>query len=119
MVILFARYDSDWLILLDRKRNKLAWDILKSFSVGVDSVRQKQKNFQAPTVAEQMFRDYFSTVLQATDEVSQRQKRIKILDGLLGPLFEKKDINRSFSPEQRRLIWHSATEKNVRNARRF
>jgi hypothetical protein len=111
LVILFARYDCAGLILLDRKRNKLAWDILQSFSVGVDTVRQKQKNFQAPTEAEQMFRDYLSTVLQATDEVSQRQKRIRILDGLLRPLFEKKDINRSFSPEQRRLIWHSTKEK--------
>ncbi len=31
----------------------------------------------------------------------------KILRALLAGLFENKDEHRSFSPEQRRLIWHS------------
>lgn len=111
LTILFAKYESMGYVLTDRRRNKLAFEILKSFSAGIDKVRQKQKNLEGATESEQMFRDYLLTVTQSTDEISQRQKRLKIIDGLLSSLFERKDINRSFSPEQRRLIWHSSAEK--------
>ena len=47
------------------------------------------------------------TVQGDTDSLATRERRAKILHGLFGGLFEKKDEQRSFSPEQRRLIWHS------------
>ncbi len=36
---------------------------------------------------------------------------MRIIDGLLRSVFEIKDPNRTFSLEQRRLIWHSAEQK--------
>ncbi|MCI0442328.1 HNH endonuclease [bacterium] len=59
-------------------------------------------------------RDYLLTVQQATDEISQRKKREQILRDLLQSLFEKKDHQRLFSPEQRRIIWNSSTERKCR-----
>jgi hypothetical protein len=111
LVFLIAKYEADGYILLDKKRNRLANEILVEFSKGIDVVREKQRKFKTPTLDEQMYVDYLLTVAQATDEKSQRSKRMKIIDGLFNSLFAVKDTQRIFSTEQRRILWHSSGEK--------
>src|SRR5260370_41779803 len=54
-----------------------------------------------------LFCDYLLTVREGTDEINQRKKRLDILCGLLEPLFLRKERVRSFSKEQRRILWNS------------
>jgi 5-methylcytosine-specific restriction endonuclease McrA len=42
-----------------------------------------------------------------TDSSANRERRRQILKGLLWTLFERKDERRSFSVEQRRILWNS------------
>jgi hypothetical protein len=111
LIILFSRFEADGLVLTDKKRNKFAWDLLLNFSTGVDSVREKQKIAEGIRAGQEMFREYLLTVQHNTDEISQRKKRLQLLNGLLGSLFIKKDINRLFSLEQRRIIWNTSEEQ--------
>jgi len=43
LAVLVQKFEREGLILTDRKRNKLAWDLLVVFSNGVDEVGQLQK----------------------------------------------------------------------------
>lgn len=111
LICLIAQYEMDGLVLIDKKRNRLAWEVLKEFSIGVDKIREKQKRLKNIDESEQLYADYLVTVTQNTDDVNQRRKRLQIIDGLLRSIFEVKDPNRTFSLEQRRLIWHSSEQK--------
>lgn len=114
LVVLISNYEDEGLILLDKKRNKLAFDLLMNFSNGIDKVRIKQKRAENTDESEGSYREYLLTVLSSTDEITQRRKRLKILDGLLRNLFEVKDKQRIFSPEQRRVIWNSTEERKCK-----
>lgn len=110
LVVLVAKFEAEGLILTDSRRNRLAWDLLKTFSTGVDSVRDKQKRAEGSGPGQELYREYLLTVLEGTDEISKRQKREALLRGLLGSLFEKTDGKRLFSSEQRRILFNSAAE---------
>jgi hypothetical protein len=107
LAVLIQKFERNGLILTDRRRNQLAWDLLRAFSTGVDKVRLRQKQIEASAPGEEIYRDYLLTVARGTDEINQRKRRIEILSGMLEPLFLKKDITRGFSQEQRRILWHS------------
>lgn len=111
LVMLIAQFEQDGLILTDRCRNQLAWDLLVAFSNGVDQVRVLQKQAKGTKPEQETYREYLMSVLQATDEISQRRKRQEILRGLLESLFERKDENRTFSVEQRRLLWNTSAAR--------
>lgn len=111
LAILISKYEYEGLILTDKTRNKLAWDILKEFAIGVDITRSKQKKVEGIGENESIYREYLLTVSQATDEISQRRKRMGILDSLIRNLFETKDKQRGFTKEQRRIIWNSTVER--------
>lgn len=111
LVVLIAKFESEKLILTDRRKNKLAEDLLIAFSTRVDEARERQKKVLPVSSELEPYREYLLTVLQATDEISQRRKREQILRGLLESLFEKKDKDRLFSPEQRRIIWSTSEER--------
>jgi hypothetical protein len=110
LAVLVWKFEKSGLILTDKKRNGLAFDLLRNFSNGVDKVRESQKKAGGIHPGEELYREYLLTVLQSTDEIKQRQKREEILKGILETLFDKKDKNRNFSSEQRRLIWNSEEE---------
>jgi hypothetical protein len=107
LAVLIQKFERERLILNDRKRNRLAWDLLDAFATGVDKVRITQKEIKAPEPGQELYREYLLTVLQGTDEISQRKRRVDLLCGLLEPLFLRKDRVRSFSKEQRRILWNS------------
>lgn len=111
LVVLVAKFESEKLILTNSQRNKLAQDLLLAFSNGVDHVRDMQHKAKGISDAYSLHRNYLLTVQQATDEVSQRTKREEILRGLLQSLFARKDINRGFSSEQRRIIWNTSASR--------
>jgi hypothetical protein len=108
---LVAKLEREGAILTDKKRNRLAWDLLKAFSVEVDMIRERQRKLLATKPETEVYRDYLLTVSQMTDDVSQRRRREQILRGLIGSLFSKKDEQRGFSAEQRRILWNSKEEK--------
>lgn len=108
LVVLVAKFEKEKLILTDRRRNRLAQDMLTAFSTGVDGVRLRQKRAEGFKPGEELYREYLLTVLEGTDQILQRQQREKILRGLLQSLFERKDARRAFSREQRRILWNTA-----------
>lgn len=110
LAVLVWKFERNGLILTDKKRNILAFDLLKNFSNGVDAARELQKKARGIQPGQELYREYLLTVLQSTDEIKQRQKREEILRGILESLYEKKDDIRTYSREQRRLIWNTEDE---------
>jgi 5-methylcytosine-specific restriction endonuclease McrA len=100
-------------VLDDRKRNRLAWDVLVTLSVGVDelAIRSRRLDFKSLSPREDLFRQYLQAVREGSDTETNRRKRHEILLGLIEPIFERKDAKRAFSPEQRRVLWNSADER--------
>lgn len=111
LVVLVAKLAQEGAILTDKKRNQLAWDLLKAFSIEVDKIRELQRKLLATKPDTEVYRDYLLTVSQMTDDVSQRRRREQILRGLIGSIFAKKDDQRGFTPEQRRILWNTSAVK--------
>ncbi len=108
LVVLIAKFEGERLVLTDRKRNRLAWDLLQAFSNRVDELRERQRKAQSLAPEQEIYREYLLTVTQATDEINQRRTRERILRQILESLFAVKDAQRGFTPEQRRVMWNTA-----------
>lgn len=117
LVVLVAKLESEGAILIDRKRNALAWNLLRAFSVEVDKVREQQRKVQGTGAHQEAYRDYLMTVSQMTDDISQRRQTEKILRDLIGTLFAARDAQRGFTAEQRRVLWNSTAEKRCKLCR--
>ena len=111
LTMLIAKLDEDGLILTDSKRNRLAWDLLVAFSNKVDELGEKRRKLENVKPELELYRHYYQTVLQATDEYNQRKTRENILKGVLSSLFAKKDSQRGFSAEQRRIMWNASLNR--------
>jgi hypothetical protein len=99
------------MILSDRRRNIAAMSLIRSFSDGVDSVRERQLKAKGSRADQRVFGSYLMLVQQATDNLAQRKGRAEILRRLLAGLFERKEERRVFTPKQRRLLWNSDEKK--------
>lgn len=117
LTTLVAKFEQEGLILSDKRRNRLAWDILTVFSNKVDELRERLKKVQNVGAEQDLYRQYLLTVMQATDEVNQRRLRESILRGMLESLFAKKDAQRGFSEAQRRLLWNTSADRRCQNAK--
>jgi uncharacterized protein DUF262/HNH endonuclease len=115
LTTLVAKFEQEGMILTDRRRNRLAWDILTVFSNKVDELREKLKKVQRVGTEQDLYRQYLLTIMQATDEVNQRRLRESILRGLLESLFSKKDAQRGFSEAQRRILWNTSADRRCQN----
>ena len=111
LAVLIGRFDQEGLILTDRHRNRLAWDLLQAFATQVDEVRELQRKAKGARPDQELYRDYLLTVSQMTDDVAQRRKREQILRGILGSLFARRDAQRGFTAEQRRIIWNTSANR--------
>ncbi len=111
LAVLIGKFEHEGLILTDRHRNRLAWDLLQVFATRVDEVRELQRKAKGARPDQELYRDYLLTVSQMTDDVAQRRKREQILRGILGSLFGKKDSQRGFASEQRRILWNTAANR--------
>lgn len=110
--------DSEGCILSDAKRNRQAQKILVWLSNGVGTVRQQQRKAEGASPDQRLFADYLLTVQGDTDSLATRQRRAEILKKVFGGLFEKKDDQRGFTIEQRRLLWHSDERKRCPECRK-
>lgn len=108
---------SQGFVLSERRRNRIADRLLRRLSTGVDELREQLKRAKAPKRIPQIYSDYLLTVQGDTDSAANRERRREILKGLFFSLFDYKDDQRTFSPEQRRIIWNSE-EKKVCNNRK-
>ena len=100
-------------VLDNKKRNRLAWDLLVALSVGVDelAMRSRKLDFKSLSPREELFRQYLQAVREGSDTEVNRRKRHDIICGLIEPIYERKDAKRGFSPEQRRILWNTANER--------
>jgi hypothetical protein len=104
-------------VLHNKARNRVALALLKKLSVEVDDLRiQLRKATSKGT--QPIYRDYLLTVQGDTDSAATRQRRHQILKGLLGSLYEQKDDKRTFTAEQRRVIWNSEEQHDCPKCRR-
>lgn len=108
---LIGRFEQEGLVLTDRRRNQLAWDLLVAFGIQVDHVRELQRKAKGARPDQELYRDYLLTVSQMTDDVSQRRKRAQILSNIIRSLFAAKDKQRGFTAEQRRIMWNSPSNR--------
>lgn len=99
------------LILRDKRRNRVAMRLLKQFSDGVDHVREKQRSTKGAGPNQRLYASYLLLTQQSTDAISQRRGRAEMVASLFSTLFARKDNQRTFSPEQRRLLWNSDERK--------
>ena len=118
LTLLIAKFEAEGLILTDRRLNRLAWDLLVAFATQVDEVREKQRKAIGVKPDQEIYRDYLLTVSQMTDDVNQRRRRESILRGILGSLFAKKDSQRGFSSEQRRILWNTVASRKCQGCGR-
>ncbi len=111
LTVLIGKFLDEGLILDDRRRNRLAQDLLTAFGTNVDKVRESQRRAIGIKPNEEIYRDYLLTVSQMSDDVNQRRKREGILRSLLESLFARKDAQRGFTSEQRRILWSTAATR--------
>jgi hypothetical protein len=113
LAVLVQAFETAGMVLNDKKRNALAWDLLVAFGVGVDVLSQASKKLELKTLSprEEIQRQYLSAVREGSDSEPNRRTRHEILRNLLEPIFEAKDSNRLFSPEQRRILWNTSAER--------
>ncbi|AMN43260.1 GmrSD restriction endonuclease domain-containing protein [Rhodoplanes sp. Z2-YC6860] len=114
LAVLVGKFEQEGLILTDRRRNQLAWNLLQAFATNVDEVREQQRRLKGSHPGQEIYRDYLLTVSQMTDDVSQRRKREQILSSILRSLFAIKDSQRGFSAEQRRILWNTSVNRTCR-----
>jgi hypothetical protein len=110
--------DREGSILSDAKRNRQAQKLLVWLSNGVGTVRQQQRKAEGASPDQRLFADYLLTVQGDTDSLATRQRRAEILKKVFGGLFAKKDEQRGFTIEQRRLMWHSDDRKRCPQCRK-
>ena len=101
-------------ILTNGQRNRQAQRLLDWLSDGVGIVRAQVKKAEGAKPDQRMFADYLLTVQGDTDSLPTRKRRADILRQLFGGLFERKDNQRGFTQEQRRLIWHSDEKRKCK-----
>ena len=114
LVILLTKFEDRKLILINKRRNKLAGELLTAFSTAVDKVRQPSDTRKKEPRSDDIYKDYLDTVIHATDSYEQRKKRETILNGLLESLFLRKDKKRLFSAEQRRILWNTTQKRKCK-----
>jgi len=115
LAVLILKFEAEGLILTDKRRNFLAWDMLEVFCANVDKVRENQRKAIGSKPEQEMYRDYLMTVSQTSDDVNQRRKREAHLRGILASLFARKDSQRGFTAEQRRILWSTTTQRKCKH----
>jgi len=107
LFMLVWEMDKNAFVLRDARRNRVAMELLRQLSTGVDALRDQLRRAVPAKHGQRVFTDYLLTVQGDTDSGATRERRRELMRGVLSTLFERKDERRTFSPEQRRIIWHS------------
>jgi len=119
LFLLVWEMDKDKLVLTDRRRNRLAFEILRKLSTGVDELRQQLRSARPAKPVQKLYSDYLLTVQGDTDSSANRERRREILRNLLWSLFDRKDDKRGFTSEQRRIIWNNDEKRKCVKCKRL
>jgi 5-methylcytosine-specific restriction endonuclease McrA len=111
LFLLVWEMNREHMVLTDRKRNRIAFALLRNLSSGVDRLRDQLRRAQPSKAPERLYQQYLLTIQGDTDSSATRERRRELLRGLLWSIYERKDANRLFTPEQRRILWHSEEHK--------
>ena len=106
LFLLVWEMDRDKFVLTEKRRNRIAFTLLRKLSTGVDELRDQLRRAKPAKSAQKFYSDYLLTVQGDTDSSANRERRREILRSLLGSLFERKDDKRGFTPEQKRILWN-------------
>ena len=107
LFLLIWEMESENFVLTNTRRNKIAFALLRRLSTGVDELRTQLRKATPAKPAQRLFSDYLLTVQGDTDSSANRERRRELLRNLLFSLFNRKDEQRTFTSEQRRIIWNS------------
>lgn len=111
LFLLVWKMNAAGLVLTDRRRNRIAFALLRRLSFGVDDLRERLRKAEPGKAPDRLYQQYLLTIQGDTDSAATRERRHELLKGLLWSIFERKDANRLFSSEQRRILWHSEEQK--------
>lgn len=59
LVVLIGKFEHEGLILIDRRRNRLAWELLQAFAIQVDEVRELQRKVRGARPGQELYREIF------------------------------------------------------------
>ena len=118
LFLLLWQMDTEKFILRDRKRSKIAFELLRRLSTGVDQLRDQLRRAVPGKPTQRLYQEYLLTVQGDTDSSANRERRATILRNLLWSLFDRKDAKRGFTTEQRRILWNSEDKKICARCRR-
>jgi 5-methylcytosine-specific restriction endonuclease McrA len=107
LFLLVWEMEQEKFILRESRRNKIALELLRKLSTGVDVLREQLRHAVPAKANQRLYADYLLTVQGDTDSSATRERRRELLKGLLFSLFTRKDGQRLFSSEQRRILWNS------------
>lgn len=107
LFLLVWQMEHERFLLHDLRRNRIAFELLKKLSTGVDELREQLRKATPGKPAQRLFQEYLLTVQGDTDSKSNRDRRATILRGLLWSLYDRKDDRRGFTSEQRRILWNT------------
>lgn len=99
------------LVLTDKKRNAIAFSLLRKLSTEVDRLREQLRKAKPGRVEQRLYQEYLLTVQGDTDSSANRERRRHILKGVIWSIFDRKDDKRTFSIEQRRILWNSDQQR--------
>jgi hypothetical protein len=111
LFLLIWEMDKDKFILTNRKRNTIASSLLRKLSTEVDFLRDQLRKAKPGKPAQRIYQEYLLTVQGDTDSSATRERRRQLLKGILWSLFDRKDEKRTFSAEQRRILWNSEDQR--------
>jgi len=111
LFLLIWEMNNEKLILGDRRRNQIALTLLRKFSTEVDHLREQLRKAKPGRIEQRLYQEYLLTVQGDTDSSANRERRRNILKGLLWSIFDRKDDKRTFSIEQRRILWNTDQQR--------
>ena len=80
LFLLIWEMDANGFALTDRKRNLIAFELLRKLSNGVDGLRQQLRQAVTGKPAQRLFQEYLLTVQGDTDSSANRERRAAILN---------------------------------------
>jgi hypothetical protein len=107
LFLLIWEMNKEKFVLTDRKRNTIAFSMLRKLSTEVDQLREQLRKAKPGKVQQRLYQDYLLTVQGDTDSSATRDRRRNLLKGVLWSIFERKDEKRTFTIGQRRILWNT------------
>lgn len=111
LFLLVWKMQQEKFVLSDATKNKKAFAMLKKFSTDVDDLRGKLRAVSKFDNIHQSVQEYLLTVQGDTDSSASRDRREKLMRGLIWSIYDRKDSNRVFTIEQRRILWNRDDER--------